>query len=127
MRNTLLAARQNVHENEGMMPLLEAFGAIQEKRSADAHRLLEQARSFVEKGEAPPAYLGYCYLLLGDSAEALDWLQRAYELRDPVLVWAENIDFDVVSADPVTRQLLNLPGLKELYELRQRNVRASKK
>jgi len=123
MRRTIVAARQDVHENAALRLMLEAHAAILEKNPDEARRTLAVATALVERGEASPAYLGYCHLLLGESELALRWLQRGYDQRDIVLVWNENIDFDVIAANPVTRPILDQPGLKELYELRQRNAR----
>ena len=126
MRRMLTAARQNVHENEGLLLQLEVFGAIYEKRPEEAHRLFAQVKPLVAAGRASPAFLGYLHLLLGESAEARNWLQQAYDARDTTLVWPEVIDFNVIAADPVPRPILDLPGLKELYELRMRNTRSKK-
>jgi Flp pilus assembly protein TadD len=123
MRKLVTAARQNVHENEGFLLLLEARTAIQEKKSDEARRLLAKATPLAETGDTTPAYIGYSYLLLGDADQAASWLQRAYEQRDPALVWNEIIDLDVIAANAKTRPILDRPGIKELYELRQRNAR----
>jgi tetratricopeptide (TPR) repeat protein len=124
MRRTLATARQNVHENEGILLLLEVTAAILEKNPAEARRILAVVTPLAESGDASPAYIGYCYLLLGDSDKASIWLQRAYDQRDAAIVWNEIIDFDVIAANPATRAILDRPGLKELYELRQRNAHA---
>jgi tetratricopeptide (TPR) repeat protein len=124
MHQTFAAARRNVHEGEGMMLLLEANCAILEKKPDEARRLLALAAPLAEAASASPGYLGYCYLLLGDSDQASAWLQKGYDRHDPSLVWNEVIDFEVIATNPKTRPLLDRPGIKELYELRQRNARA---
>ncbi len=124
MRTLLAAARREVHENEGMLLLLEARGAIAENKRAEALRILTKVVPLAESGDSTPAYLGYLYLLLGESKQAAHWLQQGYERHDGAIVWPENIDFDVIAANPATRPILDRPGLKELYELRQRNARA---
>jgi TolB-like protein/Tfp pilus assembly protein PilF len=124
MRRTLAAARQNIHEGEGMLLLLGAYCAILEKKPDEAHRLLTQAVPLAEGASASPSYLGYCYLLLGEADQARIWLQRGYDRYDEAMVWNEIIDFDVIAANPKTRPILDQPKLKELYELRQRNARA---
>lgn len=124
MRRTLAAARQNIHEGEGMLLLLGAYCAILEKKPDEAHRLLAQAVPLAEGASASPSYLGYCYLLLGEADQARIWLQRGYDRYDEAMVWNEIIDFDVIAANPKTRPILDQPKLKELYELRQRNARA---
>ncbi len=124
MRRMLTATRQNVHEGEGLLLLLEAYGAILEKKPVEARRLLALAAPLAESGTGSLAYLGYIFLLLGESDQAAQWLQRAYERRDLSMIWSEIIDFDVIAANPKTRPILDQPGLKELYELRHRNARA---
>jgi len=124
MRQNLAAARANVHEGEGMMLLVAANCAILEKETAEARRLLALAEPLAETASASPGYLGYCYLLLGDGDRAAAWLQRGYDRADPSMVWNEVVDFDVVASNPKTRQILEQPKLKELYELRQHNARS---
>ena len=124
MRALLTAVRREVHENEGMLLLLEARGAIAEHKPDEARRILAQVVPLAESGDSTPAYLGYLHLLLGESDQAAHWLQLAYERHDAAITWPENIDFDVIAANPKTRPILDQPGLKELYELRQRNARA---
>ena len=126
MRQMLTAARRNVHENEGMLLMLEARAAIWEKKPEDARRILAAVITLVESGDASPAYLGYCYLLLGDSAQAAIWLRKAIAQHDAVLVWTELIDFNVIAAELATRPILDEPRIKELYELRQQNARAGR-
>ena len=124
MHRTLATARQNVHEGEGMLLLLEAYGVILEKKPDEARRLLATVSSLAESENASPSYLGYCHLLLGDADQAAVWLQKGYERHDPAMIWNEIIDLDVIAANPKTRLLLDQPGLRELYEIRQRNARA---
>ncbi len=124
MRQTLALARQNVHEGEGMLLLLEAYSAILEKKPDEARRALAKAMPLSEDGTASPAFLGYCLLLLGDADQAALWLRKGYDRSDPAMVWNEIVDFDVIAANPLTRPILDQPGLKELYEFRQRSARA---
>jgi TolB-like protein/Tfp pilus assembly protein PilF len=124
MRQLLASARREVHENEGMLLLLEARAAIAEKNTAEARRILVRVEPLAESGDSTPAYLGYLYLLIGESEQAARWLRLASDRRDGTFVWPECIDFNVIAANPVTRPILDQPGLKELYELRQRNARA---
>jgi tetratricopeptide (TPR) repeat protein len=123
MHRSLAAVRQNVHEGEGMLLLLEAYGTIIEQKPDEAHRLLAAVSPLAENENASPAYLGYCHLLLGEVEQAGVWLQKGYNRHDPAMIWNEIIDFDVIAANPKTRPILDQPGLKELYELRQRNAR----
>ncbi len=124
MHRMLALARQNMQEGEGMLHLTAAHCAIMEKDTAEARRLLTLASAMTDKGQVPPAYLGYLYLLLGEADQALVWLQRASDQHDPSLVWIEQIDLEVIAANPMTRPILDQPQLNELREIRQRNARA---
>ena len=124
MRRLLAATRQNVREAEGMMLLLESYGAILEKNPGEAHRLLALAEPLAAAGAGPISYIGFQYLLLGEPDRAASWLQRAAERRDPTIIWSEIIDLDLIAANPQTKFVLDQPQLKELHEIRQRNARA---
>jgi len=123
MRRTVEALRRNVPASEGRRLLVEASAAIMDHRIDEAKPLLAQAAALAEKGKASPAYLGYCYLLVGDTKQADAWLQRALALHDPYINWDVFIDYDVLAANPVSRPLLDVPGIREMYELRRRNNR----
>jgi TolB-like protein/Tfp pilus assembly protein PilF len=121
MRRTVEVMRQNVHNSDGRRLLVEAHAAIMDRRIDEAGPLLAQAAKLAEVGKASPAYMGYCYLLAGDTDQAKAWLQRAVELHDPFINWDVFIDLDVLAANPVSRPILDVPGIREMYELRQRN------
>jgi TolB-like protein/Flp pilus assembly protein TadD len=125
MRRTVETARQNVHDNGGRWLLVEANAAILDHRLDEARPLLVRAVELAEEGRASLAYLGYCYLLAGDAPQAKLWLQRAVEQHDPVMNWDVFIDFDVIAANPLTRPILDTPGIREARELRLHNRRLS--
>lgn len=56
--------------------------------------------------------MAYAYGLLGDRGEAARWLQRAYQERDPQLIWAK-VDprLAKVRADPRIRAVIRSVGL----------------
>ena len=58
-------------------------------------------------------FLALVYLGLGERAEALDWLERAYEERDISMAWL-NVDptCDVVRSEPRFIALLEHVGLE---------------
>ena len=58
---------------------------------------------------------------LGESQRAQRWLERAYEQRDPQFVYEDGFNLALIAGDPLTRGILDKPGLKELVEIRKRN------
>ena len=66
------------------------------------------------RGEyVPPATLSFMSAALGRADEAFEWLERAYEERDSLLVWVKLIPhFDPLRGDPRFDVLLEKLGLK---------------
>jgi hypothetical protein len=104
---------------------MEKLGAIFEGRTQDALRLQKEFLPHVEQGGYSPAEYGYHFLLLGQPEQAAHWLKQGIQGRDQNLICREVIDLDVIAAEPLTRSLLEEPGLKELIEIRARNARAA--
>ena len=113
-------ARALTHAPEQLL-VLEAWAAIAEDRREDALKILVQLEPAAQAGKASSALLGYNYLLLGESKRAQHWLQHACDQRDPQLVYQEPVNFEPIARDPLTRGILDRPGLKELVEIRKRN------
>jgi serine/threonine-protein kinase len=55
----------------------------------------------------PPMDVASFYAYAGDKNRCLDWLERAYEGRDPNLPYLWAPDFDVVRSEPRFRDLMN--------------------
>jgi len=125
MQETLAAARRVAPPRSAVLANLEIMAAIFEGRSADALRLLEEFRPHVDQGGFSPAEYGFHYLRLGQPEKALPWLQIGVQGHDVSLVDPATIDLDLIAANPVTRSVLDDPGLKELMEVRARNARAA--
>jgi tetratricopeptide (TPR) repeat protein len=122
MRTVIGQARQVTTPGSAELQSLEIQTAILEGRKEDALRLLEAFRPFVEQGSYSPAEYGYNYLLLGRPEQALTWFNLACQGHDAIMVSGETIDLEVIAANPVTRPVLEYPGLKELREIRRRNA-----
>ena len=59
------------------------------------------------QGKGSPIGLAKLYLDLGDKQRAMDWLQKAYEERQPLLVDLRNgHDFDALRSDPRFQDLM---------------------
>jgi TolB-like protein len=64
-------------------------------------------------GEVSPTDVAWMYSYAGDKAHALDWLERAYEVRDPGLPYLGSPDYDPLRAEPRFQALLRKMGLPE--------------
>jgi HEAT repeat protein len=61
-----------------------------------------------------PASRASVYLGLGEKGKALDWIEKAYEDRDPMLWWNADQLYDSVRNEPRFQALLQKAGeLKE--------------
>ncbi len=121
LNQTIANARARTHAPEPMQLMLEASVAISEARRVDALQILAKLEPYAQAGETSSALLGYNYLQLGESQRAQRWLERAYEQRDPQLVSEDGFRLALIAGDPLTRGILDRPGLKELVEIRKRN------
>ncbi len=121
MNAARVAARRNTHEDESKYLLLDAQAALLAGRRSEALRLQTQIEPYAEAGEVSNAFLGFNYLLLGESDKAAYWLQRAYQRHDVQLVFPEPVDLRLIAEDPRTRFILEQPGLRELFDIRSRH------
>lgn len=84
-------------------------------RRGKAHDILARLTEMRENPDryVPASALALCHLGLGRQAEAVRWLERAYEERDVALVWLyKHPWYDPVRSDPRFRAILermNLP------------------
>lgn len=61
-----------------------------------------------------PAGIAWCYLDAGDYKRAIDWLEEAYEVRDPNLTYIGLPGFDPLRSDPRFQALVRRMGLPPL-------------
>ncbi|MGH6819464.1 MAG: hypothetical protein ACREDU_01205, partial [Methylocella sp.] len=125
MHEILTAARRIACPRSAVLANMEIMAAILEGKTADALRRLAEFLPYVEKEGYSPAEYGYHYLRLGQAEKALPWLKLGAEGHDASLVDPTAVDLDLIAANPVTRVVLEEPGLKELMEIRARNARAA--
>jgi TolB-like protein/Flp pilus assembly protein TadD len=91
----------------GTYPMaLEVSFLVMLGRRDEAEALYEAMLLASEENFVPPYHLAYASIALGYKKEALEWLQRGYEVRDPKLVFLEVL--------PIWKQLSAEPGFIEL-------------
>ena len=122
MHQVLEEARKIEGAPEEELLAMEALAAIAEDKRDQAMQVLAKLETLVKSGAGSSAMLGYDYLLLGEFEPARYWLQFAYDQKDPDLVSGMlPLDLERLAANPLTRPILDQPGLKELVEIRKRN------
>jgi eukaryotic-like serine/threonine-protein kinase len=55
-------------------------------KDAEAQRVLDKLKELSKDGYVPAIYYANVYASLGEDELALDWLEKAYEYRDPILI-----------------------------------------
>ncbi|MDI1337508.1 MAG: TIR domain-containing protein [Lacunisphaera sp.] len=118
MRAAITAVRQVKDADPAVIQNMEILAAILEGRTSDALQLQEAFRPHVEQGGYSPTEYGYHFLLLGQPEKAVYWLKLGVQGHDAIMVDPAVVDLGVIAADPVTRSVLDDPGLKELLEAR---------
>jgi TolB-like protein/DNA-binding winged helix-turn-helix (wHTH) protein/Flp pilus assembly protein TadD len=80
----------------------------------EARRMLSKLKSLHEHGLVPSGSVGILYGALGQSNEAFDWLEKAYEERDPQLTYVKaGRRFEPLRRDPRFHQLVHRVGLPD--------------
>lgn len=109
---------QKLIERDGRLPqrLFVLGGAyLQSGQEAEAHKLLAELKQMYEESDTgnTALYLTRAYLNLDDKDQALEWLERAYERRDPLLMaintWRS---WDPIRQDPRFKAILTKMGLE---------------
>ena len=81
-------------------------GRPEESRAILDQLLLRSKSRFV-----PPYHIAMVYNNLGDKERALDWLEKAYAIRDPKMTFIKNPDWKNVENEPRFQDLLRRVGL----------------
>ncbi len=93
-------ALARAHELSGGIPFTLGFLALlsgHAGRFDDVRRLLGQAEQMARAGYVPPSTFMCCYAGLGDWDAAFEWMDRAIEGRDPIIMPIKSFPF----LDPV--------------------------
>jgi hypothetical protein len=107
---------ERAHELSGGIPFTRGFLACICGRAGRRERveeLLEEVERAAAAGYVPPSTFAFGYAGLGQWDAAFEWLEQAYEVRDPLIMPIKTYYFlDPVRDDPRYRALLrrmNLP------------------
>ncbi len=104
------ATLQRAHELSGGMPFTLGFLAYacgRAGRRDDARALLEGAQRAAATGYVPPSTFAFGHIGLGEWNAAFEWLDRAVDGRDPLIMPIKTYLFlDPVRDDPRYRALL---------------------
>ena len=73
---------------------------------AKAEQILRDLDELAKKQYVSPASRASVYLGLGEKAKALDWIEKAYEDRDPLLWWNADRLYDSVRNEPRFQALM---------------------
>jgi TolB-like protein/class 3 adenylate cyclase/Flp pilus assembly protein TadD len=73
---------------------------------AKAEQILRDLDELAKKQYVSPAARASVYLGLGEKAKALDWIEKAYEDRDPLLWWNADRLYDSVRNEPRFQALM---------------------
>ena len=125
MHAVIAKARRLTREPEVDYLFLEAWAAIAEGNRDLALQLLARIEPFAAKEEISPSFVGYGYLMLGESDKAAYWLQEAVRVDDDDFWSPEPFDLWRIAADPKTRVVFRNPDLKALLDLRTRLARSA--
>jgi len=122
MNAAVAKARRLTQANESQYLFLELWAAIAEGKRDQALQLLARLEPFAAKEEIGPSWIGYSYLVIGESDRAAQWLLEAGRVHDDTFWYPEPADLRRIYADPKTRVVFGDPALKALLDLQVANV-----
>jgi len=81
---------------------------------ATIRRVAEALVARSRKTYLPPADVAFFFALAGDKDRCLEWLERAYQVRDPNIAYLEDPHYyDLLRSDPRYQELLRRMGLPQ--------------
>ena len=111
MHEEALAELQKArHLHKGWQPRIESsigvvYGYMGQRE--EAQKVLNSLLEHSQSEYVPPAFISGVYFALGDNSQGLDWLDRAFEVRDGELTWLKTYPvYDPVRSDPRYAALL---------------------
>jgi hypothetical protein len=106
-----VAELEKAHELSGGIPFTLGFlGFVYGRagRRDDTRRLLERAENLAKASYVPASTFALCHVGLDDWDAAFMWMDRAIEMRDPIIMPIKTFPFlDAVRGDARYRALLD--------------------
>jgi len=94
----------------GRLGRVLAVAGRREEAMKILNKMLEQSKE--KKNYVSPYYIAIIYLKLGQKDKAFEWLEKAYEARDDMIIHLRaDPDFDPISSDPRYQALLKKMNL----------------
>jgi hypothetical protein len=92
---------------------LLGYAYVRAGQPAEAHRVLEELKERAAKGRFGGAFaITRIYAALGERKRAFEWLRKACDERDPLVIWLKvDPTLDNLRKDPEFAQLLKDMGL----------------
>jgi DNA-binding winged helix-turn-helix (wHTH) protein len=112
MINEAEAAYRKAAELSGLPSFAQmSRGLINWSKTGDARFLLNKMSVMLKQKYVRPTHIARLYLDLGDKAQALEWLERAYLERDSILLFLKTEEgWEPISSDQRFVDLLNRIG-----------------
>ena len=80
-------------------------------RPEESRAILDQLLLRSESRFVPPYHIALVYKNLGDKERALDWLEKAYAIRDPKMTFLKTPNWKNVENDPRFQDIVRRVGL----------------
>jgi serine/threonine protein kinase/tetratricopeptide (TPR) repeat protein len=110
--------QQKLIDRDGRLPQRLAMLArayLQSGQETEAYKLLDELKQMYEEHDIgnTALYITRAYVYLDDKDQALEWLEKAYERRDPLLIAINTwISWDPIGQDPRFKSILVKMGLE---------------
>ena len=73
----------------------------------------ETMEAFSKQTYISPYSIAMVYALAGDKEKTIEWLERGYEIKDPMMPYVSIFTFDLLDDDPRYQDLLRRMNLPE--------------
>ena len=80
-------------------------------RPVESRAILDQLLLRSKSRFVPPYHIALVYNNVGDKEQALDWLEKAYDIRDPKMTFLKTMNWKNVENDPRFQDILRRVGL----------------